>query len=162
MPGELGEALSPSPPSTADWANGQECQRCPNATLILFFFGVDTQGIYMRPASPTPAAVGQQTLELLQCPVWPGTGAGQTLPAMLPPSNPSSCHPQPATWARSATTYWRQFFIWVCLGFFSLLLPALSGFPLLLPELADSFPIAITSEARTRLSPLLCKREKGF
>lgn len=118
MPGELGEALSPSPPSTADRANGQECQRCPNATLILFFFGVDTQGIYMRPASPTLAAVGQQTLELLQCPVWPGTGAGQTLPAMLTPSNASSCHLQPATWARLATTYWRQFFICVCSVFF--------------------------------------------
>lgn len=93
MPGELGEALKPSPPSTAERANGQECHRCPNATLILFFFGVGTQGICMRPAHPTVAAMGSETLELLQCPVWPGPGAGQALPAMIPPSKPPSCYP---------------------------------------------------------------------
>lgn len=122
MPGELGEALRLSPPFTADRANGQECHRCPKATLILFFLGVDTQGICMRPAHPPAAAVGQQILELLQCPAWPGTGAGQALPAMLPPCNPSSCQPSqqcgqgwpPHTnFLHNLDNFFRQFFIWL-------------------------------------------------
>lgn len=159
MPGELGEALKPSPPSTADRANGQECHRCPNATLILFFFGVDTQGICMRPAHPTVAAMGPETLELLQRPVWPGPGAGQALPAMLPPSKPPSCYPSQQRGQCWQSHTGDKFLFGF---FFPLLLPALSGFPLFLPDQADSFPIAIISEARTRPSPLPCRGSRVF
>lgn len=152
MPGQPGEASSPSASNRVD---GWGCQKRPNAMLTPFFIGVDTWGIYMRPARCTDADTGQWKLELLQCPAWSGTGAGQPQPAMLPPSNPSSCPHQPGTWSRSATHTRENDLSMYFPGPSILSLSPATG--TLLPH-----PKHGISEVKTRPFPLCCRGSRLF